>query len=94
MISRLIALGILLASAVVAWVTITIPVAARILQVAIAASMLYVAWLAWQGARIIRRAIREGHSGAGEPTGLARDLPFVSLVVPARNEAAVIGAAV
>jgi 1,2-diacylglycerol 3-beta-glucosyltransferase len=35
-----------------------------------------------------------GRSGAGEPTGLATELPFVSIVLPARNEAAVIGSAV
>jgi 1,2-diacylglycerol 3-beta-glucosyltransferase len=53
--------------------------------------MLYVAYLAWRGARVMRTALAFGRSGAAEPTGLAGDLPCVSLVVAARNEAAVIG---
>jgi 1,2-diacylglycerol 3-beta-glucosyltransferase len=87
---RLFAGAFLLASCIVAWVTITIPVAARTLQLGIAVSMAYVAWLAWRGSRVLRRALVDARSGAGEPTGLANDLPFVSLIVPARNEAAVI----
>ena len=87
---RAVAAGFLLASVIVAWVTITIPVAARALQLGIALSMAYVAWLAWRGSRVLRRVMEDEHSGAGEPTGLANDTPFVSLVVPARNEASVI----
>ena len=87
---RLVAAGFLLASAIVAWVTITIPVAARALQLGIALSMAYVAWLAWRGSRVLRRVTEDARTGAGEPTGLANDLPFVSLIVPARNEASVI----
>jgi 1,2-diacylglycerol 3-beta-glucosyltransferase len=90
MATRASALAFLLASAAVAWLAIGIPIAARALQLVIAASVVYVAWLAWHGGRILRRAMAEARSGAGEPTGLARELPFVSLVVPARNEAAVI----
>ena len=90
MATRASALAFLLASAGVAWLTITIPIAARALQLGIAASMAYVAWLAWHGSRVLRRAFAEARSGAGEPTGLARDLPFVSILVPARNEASVI----
>jgi 1,2-diacylglycerol 3-beta-glucosyltransferase len=93
MASRAFAASFLVVSAAVAWVTITVPIAARLLQLGIALSMAYVAWLAWRGARVIREALAEGRSDAGEPTGLAGDLPFVSLVVPARNEASVIGAA-
>ncbi len=88
--TRLAAAGFLLASVLVAWVTITIPFAARTLQLAIAVSMGYVAWLAWHGSRVMRTALRESGSGAGEPIGLAHLLPFVSLVVPARNEESVI----
>jgi len=88
------AASFLVASAVVAWVSVTVPLAARILQLSVVFSMLYVAWLAWRGGRVMRRAFAEGRSGAAVATGLARDLPFVSLVLPARNEAAVIGGAV
>jgi 1,2-diacylglycerol 3-beta-glucosyltransferase len=88
------AASILVVAAIVAWVTVTVTLAARVLQVSVALSMLYVAWLAWQGGRVMREAYAHGRSGAAVPTGLARDLPFVSLVLPARNEAAVVGAAV
>ena len=91
MATRVAAAALLLASALVAWLTITLPLAARALQLAIGVSLAYVAWLAWHGTRVHRRARAAARSGAGEPTGLARDLPFVSIVVPARNEAAVIG---
>ena len=87
---RLFAAAFLLASAIVAWVAITIPVAARALQLGIALSIAYVAWLAWRGSRVLRRVTEDAGGGAGEPTGLAADLPFVSLIVPARNEASVI----
>ncbi|MGQ0606896.1 MAG: glycosyltransferase, partial [Chloroflexota bacterium] len=90
MASRLFAAAFLVGSIIVAWVTITVPLAARALQLGIAVSMAYVAWLAWRGARVMRKALAEARSGAGEPTGLADDLPFVSLIVPARNEAGVI----
>ena len=94
MATRVFAASFLVVSTAVAWLTITVPLAARILQLGVALSMAYVGWLSWRGARVIRSARAEGRSGAAEPTGRARDLPFVSLVVPARNEAAVIGAAV
>ena len=88
--TRLSAAAFLVASAVVAWLTITIPLAARALQLAIGVSLAYVAWLAWHGWRVLRRSLADARSGAGEPTGMASDLPFVSIVVPARDEAAVI----
>jgi len=91
MATRLFAAAFLVASAAVAWVTITIPLAARALQLGIAISMAYVAWLAWRGSRVLRHALEDAASGAGEPTGVAGDLPFVSLIVPARNEESVIG---
>ncbi len=94
MATRATAAGFLAVSALVAWVTITVPLAARMLQVSIVLSMLYVAYLAWRGARVMRQALAWGRSGAAEPTGVAGDLPFVSLVVAARNEATVIGPAV
>lgn len=88
--TRLFAAAFLVASVLVAYVTITIPFAARTLQLAIAVSMGYVAWLAWRGSRVMRHALRDARTGAAEPTGLAGDHPFVSLVVPARNEESVI----
>jgi 1,2-diacylglycerol 3-beta-glucosyltransferase len=90
MATRAVAAALLVASALVAWLTISVPVASRALQLAIVASIAYVAWLAWHGSRVMRRRLADTRSGAGEPTGLASDLPFVSLVVPARNEASVI----
>ena len=94
MAARVTAAAIILVSGIVAWLAITLPLAARTLQGSIAISMAYVAWLAWRGGRVMRRAMADARSGAGEPTGLARGLPFVSLVIPARNEAAVISRSV
>ncbi|MGH2446926.1 MAG: glycosyltransferase, partial [Candidatus Limnocylindria bacterium] len=91
MTTRAVAAAFLIGSVVVAWFTITVPFAARVLQLTVGVSVIYVAWLAWHGARVMRDAFAVARSGAGEPTGLARELPFVSLVVPARNEAPVIG---
>lgn len=94
MATRVAAASFLAVSALVAWVTISVPLAARLLQASILLSMVYVGYLAWRGAVAMRAAIAWGRSGAAVPTGLANELPFVSLVVPARNEASVIGAAV
>ncbi len=90
MATRLFAAAFLIASVCIAWITITVPVAARTLQIGIALSMGYVAWLAWRGSRVLRAALRDARSGAAEPTGLATDLPTVSMIVPARNEETVI----
>lgn len=84
----------LAAATVVAWLTVTQPLAARVLQLSVGVSIVYVGWLAWHGGRVMRRAYAHGRSGAGVPTGLAHDLPFVSLILPARNEAAVVARAV
>jgi 1,2-diacylglycerol 3-beta-glucosyltransferase len=92
--TRLSAAAFLVISAIVAWATITVPFAARVLQLVIAVSIAYVAWLAWRGSRVMRRAYVHGRSGAAEPTGRAAGLPFVSLILPARNEASVVGGAV
>ena len=94
MATRAIAAAVLLASALVAWLTITSTPAARALQASIILSILYVGYLAWRGAAVMRRAVSASRSGAGEPTGLAGDLPFVSLVLPARDEESVIGTTV
>lgn len=78
---RLLAGGFLVTSAVLAWLAIGMWLAARLLQAAIALSIVYVAYLAWNGWRVMRGAL------AG---GLAAPLSSVSIVVPARDEAAVI----
>ncbi len=88
--TRFAAAAFLLASILVAWITITNTFAARTLQLAIAVSMGYVAWLAWRGSRVMGRALRDARTGAGEATGLAGSGPRVSLIVPARNEESVI----
>ena len=92
MATRIVAASFLVISALVAWLTITNPFAARLLQVLIVVSIGYVGWLAWHGARVIRGVLEE--AAGREPTGGAAGLPFVSIVLPARNEEAVIGAAV
>ncbi len=90
MVTRVLAATILVFTVGVAWLTTTVPFAARLLQVLIAVSVLYVAWLAWRGSRVMRRALHAAQGGAAEPTGLADRSPFISLVLPARNEATVI----
>lgn len=84
MTSRLLAATILLVSALAAWLTLTSWLAARALQVLILFSLLYVGYLAWRGWRLMRRP---------EPVGDDESTwhPSVTLIVPARNEATVIG---
>ena len=91
MATRIAAASFLAVSAFVAWLTITQPFAARVLQVLIIVSIGYVGWLAWHGARVIRAAVAEGQRL--QPSGHADDLPFVSLVLPARDEESVVGEA-
>lgn len=93
MATRVSAAAVLVVTAIVAWATITIPLAARVLQVSVIASMLYVAYLAWRGSRAMHRALVAGNS-TDEAFEAAPPGPFVSLVLPARNEASVIGAAI
>jgi len=82
--SRLLAGAFILISVGLAWLTVLVTVAARALQAVIALSIVYVCYLAWQGWRTIRRA----RSNAGEH---AATRPWVTVVVPARDEAPVIG---
>ena len=91
MATRVVAASFLAVSVLVAWLTITQPFAARLLQLLIVVSIGYVGWLAWHGARVIRDALGQDR---GDQTGLADGLPFVSIVLPASNEESVIGAAV
>ena len=84
----------LVVSALVAWLTINVPLAARALQISIVLSMAYVAWLAWRGGRVMRRTLAEARRADTEPGLSAGDMPFVSIVLPARNEESVVGEAV
>ena len=90
MATRIAAASFLAVSVLVAWLTITQPFAARLLQVLIVVSIGYVGWLAIRGARVIRDALAQ----PDESTGSAEGLPFVSIVVPASNEESVIATAV
>jgi 1,2-diacylglycerol 3-beta-glucosyltransferase len=94
MTSRLLAGGVLLVSVLVAWLAISYTLAARVVQGLIGVSMVYVGYLAFRGWRAMREPLRAAASGAGVATGDATGRPWVSIVVPARNEAVVIGGAV
>ena len=85
MASRFLAAGLLIASGLIAWLAITSSLAARLLQAVIGVSVVYVGYLALRGWRFMRQALDA--AAAPLPPG---ELPFVSLVVPARNEAPVI----
>jgi 1,2-diacylglycerol 3-beta-glucosyltransferase len=94
MASRLLALSVLIISGLIAWVTISFSVAARVLQGAVALSIVYVAYLAWQGWRGMRIALRPRPETSEPADGPPGARPWVTLVVPARNEEAVISGAV
>lgn len=89
--SRLLAFLLLLASALVAWLAVNLTPIGRLVQLAVILSIVYVGYLAYHGNRVIRAALRRAGSGAGIPTGRADGLPWVSLLIPARDEAPVIG---
>ncbi len=86
MASRLLATALLATSAAIAWLAITFTIAARALQAGIAVSIVYVAYLAWRGARTIRAALREA-----EAPRVPADRPRITVVVPARDEADSLG---
>lgn len=92
--SRLLAGGLLIASIVLALLAVNVWVVARAIQLVATLSLLYVAILAARGWRVMRDALAHARSGAGEPTGRADELPFVSVVVPAQDEAAVVAGTV
>jgi len=87
MASRLLAAGLLIGSALLAWLVIASALAARLLQVVIGLSVLYVGYLAYRGWRLIAASIGAGSRGSVPTDGA---IPFISVVVPARNEAPVI----
>ncbi|MGH2454879.1 MAG: glycosyltransferase, partial [Candidatus Limnocylindria bacterium] len=76
----------LVASGLLAWFAITSTLAARLLQAGVGLSLLYVAYLAWRGWRAMRAAVRGGSQASRHP---AR--PWVTVIVPAANEAGVVG---
>jgi 1,2-diacylglycerol 3-beta-glucosyltransferase len=82
--TRLLAVLGLLVSGVLAWVAVANVVAARALQALIAISIGYVAYLGWRGYSVIR----EARAAPRAPEG---PLPWITVVVPARDEAPVVG---
>ena len=89
MATRLLAGGFLLASGLIAWVAVTSVLAARTLQAIVGLSVLYVGYLAYRGWQLFVSALRAAAAdGADLPT--RGRMPFISVVVPARDEAAVI----
>jgi 1,2-diacylglycerol 3-beta-glucosyltransferase len=94
MTSRLLAGAVLLVSVLVAWLAISYALAARLLQALIGVSIVYVGYVAFRGWQAMRDPLRVATSGDGVATGDATGRPWVSIVVPARNEVEVIGGAV
>ncbi len=77
-------------SGLVAWVTINFTLAARLLQGAVGLSIVYVAYLAWRGWRTMRATLQAAPQDTAPAAQQPGVRPWVTLVVPARNEAAVI----
>lgn len=94
MASRLLALSVLIISGLIAWVTITVSLAARVLQGVVALSIVYVAYLAWQGWRSMRVALQPAPRGDEPADRPSPDRPWITVVVPARNEEGVISGVV
>ncbi|HEX6656179.1 MAG TPA: glycosyltransferase family 2 protein, partial [Candidatus Limnocylindria bacterium] len=88
--ARLLAGAILAGAALIGWLSITSTLVARLLQGAIVLSLFYVGYLAWRGYLVMRRAIT-GAEPATAAHAHASDLARLSVVVPAANEASVIG---
>jgi 1,2-diacylglycerol 3-beta-glucosyltransferase len=87
--TRLLALALLLGSAAIAVAAIASVTVARLLQLAIGLSMVYVAYLGWRGGRTMGRALVT--AGPDRDLRPATALPRLSVVVAARDEAAVVG---
>ena len=87
MTTRVLAALILVGSALLAWLAITYALVARALQAVIAVSLVYVALLALRGYRAMRDA-------RAVPAAAEEELPWVTILIAARNEAPVIGATV
>jgi 1,2-diacylglycerol 3-beta-glucosyltransferase len=101
MVARLLAVGLLAFAGIISWLAVTNALVARLLQAAIGGSMVYVAYLAFRGWRwMVRARLADARATAdvaaaagllGAEGAPAEEVPFVSVVVPARNEAPVIG---
>ncbi len=89
MATRFLAGGFLLASGLIAWVAVTSVLAARTLQAIVGLSVIYVGYLAFRGWQLCVAALRSAGAGADAPLTVNR-MPFISVVVPARDEAPVI----
>jgi 1,2-diacylglycerol 3-beta-glucosyltransferase len=89
--SRLLAGAILAGAALVGWLSITSILVARLMQGVIVLSLCYVGYLAWRGYRVMRQALA---GGATAEAGVQGDDPLLSVVIPAADEASVIGALV
>ena len=85
--SRLLAGAILVVSGLIAWLAISAWPVARLLQGAIGLSLLYVGFLAWRGWRVMRDALLEPPPAPGER-------PWVTVLIPAADEASVIATVV
>jgi 1,2-diacylglycerol 3-beta-glucosyltransferase len=85
--SRLLAGAVLAVAAIAAWLAIRFVLVARLLQGAILLSLVYVAYLAWRGWRVMRAAPAIAAARPDDP-------PSLTVLVPAQNESAVIGACV
>ena len=85
--SRLLAGAILVVSGLIAWLAISAWPVARLLQGAIGLSLLYVGFLAWRGWRVMRDAVLEPPPAPGER-------PWVTVLIPAADEASVIATVV
>jgi len=90
MASRLLAAGLLIGSALLAWLVIASALAARLLQAVIGLSVLYVGYLAYRGWRLLRASLAAASRQEALPAEEPGAHPFISVVVPARNEAPVI----
>jgi 1,2-diacylglycerol 3-beta-glucosyltransferase len=87
--TRLLALALLLGSAAIAIAAVASVTVARLLQLAIGLSMVYVAYLGWRGGRTMGHALTT--AGPHRDLPPATELPRISVVVAARDEAPVIG---
>ena len=71
MASRLFAAGLLIGSALLAWLVIASALAARLLQAVIGLSVLYVGYLAYRGWRLIRASLAASAAGGAWATMIA-----------------------
>src|SRR5947208_3178112 len=83
-------IAVVVVIAVSAGLVIASALAARVLQAIIGLSVVYVGFLAYRGWQLIRASLAAGSIAPEEPDRTPSALPFISVVVPAHNEAPVI----